>query len=71
MILDKAGFDMRISLFFSNYLVSRKTQYHWHNFSSLFCNANVGIGQGSAFSLVLSALYLAPIFYIFEKRAKI
>jgi len=25
MILDKAGFDMRISSFFSNYLVSRKT----------------------------------------------
>jgi len=70
MILDKASFNIRISLFFSNYLVGRKTQYHWNNFSSLFFNANIGVGQGLALSLVLSALYLVPFFYFFEKRAK-
>ena len=43
LILDKAGFDPRISSFFSNYLVDRKTQYLWNNFSSLFFNVNVGV----------------------------
>jgi len=36
LILDKAGFDSKISSFFSNYLINRKTQYVWNNFISLF-----------------------------------
>jgi len=68
--LDKARFNPRISLFFSNYLVGRKIQYLWNNFSSPFFNVDVGIGQGSALFPILSALYLSPIFYIFRKRAK-
>jgi len=62
-ILDKAGFDLRISCFFNNYLIGRKTQYSWNNFSSPFFDINIGVGQGSA-------LYLLPVFYIFEKRPK-
>jgi len=31
----------------------------------------IGIRQGSALSLILSAIYIALIFYIFKKRSKI
>ena len=33
-------------------------------------NINVGVGQGSALSPILSALYLLPFIYILEKRLK-
>jgi len=39
----------------------------WNNFSFSFFNIDVGVGQGSA---LLLALYLLPIFHIFEKRLK-
>ena len=32
---------------------------------------NVGVGQGSAFSPILSALYLSPVFHSFENHLKI
>ena len=31
---------------------------------------NVGVGQGSALSPILSALYLTPFLYILEKHLK-
>ena len=31
---------------------------------------NVGVGQGSALSPILSTLYLSPLIYILEKRIK-
>lgn len=68
LILTKASFDNRISQFFSNYLVNRYTQYIWNHFTSLVFNTDVGVGQGSALSLILSALYVAPLFHIFQKR---
>ena len=68
--MDKASFDSRISSFFSNYLVGRKIQYLWNNFSFPFFNVDISIEQDLALSLVLSALYLSPIFHIFEKRVK-
>lgn len=70
LILNEAGFDLWISIFFSDYLVGRKTKYLWNNFSSPFFNVNVGIGQGLALSLVLSAFYLSSIFHICEKIFK-
>ena len=33
-------------------------------------NVDVGVEQGSTLSLILSAFYFLPIFYIFEKKAK-
>jgi len=69
-IMDKVGFDPRISYFFSNYLVERKTKYLWNNFSSPFFDVNIGMGQDSALSPILSTLYLLLVFYIFEKRLK-
>ena len=58
-------------IFFQNYLVDRKTNYCWNNFSSLSFSVDIGVGQESALSPVLSALYLSPILHIFEKQIKI
>jgi len=71
LILDKAGLDQRVSIFFKNYLVERKTKYIWNNFISPSFDINVGDGQGSALSPILSALYLSPVFYSLEKCLKI
>ena len=70
LIMDKVEFDPRISYFFSNYLVGRKTKYFWNNFSSLFFDVSIGVEQDSALSSILSALYLSLVFHIFEKRLK-
>jgi len=71
LIMDKIGLDYKILTFFKNYLVGRKTKYLWNNFIfSLFC-VNIGVGQGSALSLILSALYLSPIFHSLENCLKI
>jgi len=65
--LDKAGFDSKISQFFQNYLVNRKTKYFWNNFSSSLFNVDIGVGQGSALSPIL---FLSLIVHILEKRLK-
>ena len=70
LILRHFGFPDCIVDFFSNYLVSRSTQYSWNSFLSGTCDADVGVGQGSALSPILSALYIAPLIHIFELRAQ-
>ena len=65
------GLDCKILTFFKNYLVGRKTKYLWNNFISPLFNVNVGVGQRSALSPILFALYLSPVFYSFENRLKI
>ena len=70
LILNKAEFDPRVSYFFGNYLVGRKTRYCWNNFSSPFFDINIEVRQSSTLSPIWLALYLSPIFYIFEKRVK-
>ena len=52
-IFDKACFNLKVSLFFQNYLVGQKTQYIWNSFFSSFYNVGVRVGQGSAFSPIL------------------
>ena len=52
--------------FFRSYLVGRFTTYRWDSFSSGRYPADVGVGQGSALSPVLSALYIAPVLKIFS-----
>ena len=42
----------------------------WNNFVFSFFRTDIGIGQESALSPILSTLYIAPIFHIFEKRSK-
>jgi len=60
-----------VSNFFKNYLVGRKTNYCWNNSISPSFNINVGVGQDSALSPILSALYLSPVFHSLEKYLKI
>ena len=69
-IILKAGLDTQVVNFFSNYLIDRKTNYLWNSFSSLIFNIKVGVGQDSALSSILSALYLLPFLYILEKYLK-
>ena len=71
LILNKTGLDCKISMFFKNYLVGRKTKYLWNKFISPPFNINIGIGQGSALSPILSALYLSPVFLSLENHLKI
>ena len=70
LILEKAGLDPKVTSFFENYLVKRKTSYMWNDFSSPSFEVNVRVGQESAFSPILSVLYLIPFLYILEKQLK-
>jgi len=67
---NKAGYDMKLSLFFSNYLVDRKTHYSWNGFTLSFFSMDISVGQGLALYPILSAFFIALIFHIFEKRIK-
>ena len=71
LTLKKAGFDPQVISFFADYLVRRKTNYVWNNLSSPMYEVNVGVGQESALSPILSALYLSPFLYILENCLKI
>ena len=70
LILRKVGLDNQVINFFANYLVGRKTNYFWNNFTSPLFDVNVRVGQESALSLILSALYLLLFLYILEKCLK-
>ena len=70
LILEKAGLESKVSSFFVNYLVKRKTSYLWNNLPSPNFKVNVGVGYGSALSPILSALYLSPFLHILEKCLK-
>ena len=48
----------RVVLFFSDYLIGRSTQYSWSSFLSGACDADVGVGQGSALSPILFFFFL-------------
>ena len=70
IILEKAGLKPKVASFFADYLVKRKTNYTWNKLSSPNFKVNVGVGQGSALSPILLALYLSPFLYILEKCLK-
>jgi len=68
--LEKADFDPRVTSFFADFLVQRKTNYRWNEFSFPTYEVNVEVGQGSALSPILSAFYLSSLLYILEKCLK-
>jgi len=43
LMLAKAGFNPKVSNFFKNYLVGRKTKYLWNSFSSPYYSVDVGV----------------------------
>ena len=46
LILNKVRFELRVINFFSNYLVNRKTNYSWNNFSSHLFDVKSGLSLG-------------------------
>ena len=70
LFLAKAGLDSKVTFFFKDFLVKRKTNYTWNKFSSPTFEVNVGVGQESTLSPILSALYLSLLQYILEKQLK-
>jgi hypothetical protein len=68
-VLAWQGFLEHVWKFFASYLVRRGTRYLWNLFSSDRRSVDVGVGQGSALSPVLLALYLAPVIKLFESQA--
>ena len=61
----------KVTVFFVDYLVRRKTNYMWNNLFSPMYKVNVEVGQGSALSSILSAFYFSPLLYILENCLKI
>ena len=70
LILEKAGLNLKVMVFFANYLVQRRTNYLWNDLSSPMFDVNVGVGQGSVLSPILSILYLSLLLYILENQLK-
>jgi len=68
-ILCKQGFSSIVTRFFASYLVYQFTSYLWGLFWSGPRQADVGVGQGSALSPVLSALYIAPVMNLYHMQA--
>jgi len=60
------GFADIVVDFFANYLVRRFTKLFWDNELSEPFPAAVGVGQGSALSPIISALYLALVLWQFH-----
>ena len=71
LTLEKVGLDPKVISFFTDYLVRRKTNYVWNDLSSPIYEVNVGVGQESTLSPILSVLYLSPFLYILENCLKI
>ena len=70
LILEKVGLESKVSSFFTNYLVKRNTSYLWNNLFSPNFEVNMRVGQGSALSSILLALYLSLFLHILEKHLK-
>jgi len=70
LCLEKAGLNANVLKFFQSYHSNRYTTYAWNNFISQKFTTNVGVGQDSALSPILLAIYLALIIKTFKKRIK-
>ena len=70
MCLKKAGLNTNITGFFDSYYTGCSISYPWNQFLSPYFNVNIGVGQGSVLSLILSTIYLTLIIKTFKKRIK-
>ncbi|CAA7270893.1 unnamed protein product [Cyclocybe aegerita] len=64
-VLRKQGFSPILVEFFASYLVGRSTIYCWNTFQSDSRSVDVGVGQGSALSPVISGVFIAPVMKLF------
>jgi hypothetical protein len=60
-VFSRMGFPAVLGPFLHSYLVGQRTMYKWDSFTSDPFAADVGVGQGSAMSPMLLALYLMLI----------
>jgi len=65
-VIVKAGFSPVVGNFFCSYLTGHKTMYKWDDFVSGLFAMDIGVGQGSGLSLVLSGLYIGPVLQLFS-----
>ena len=63
-MLDKARFNSKISTFFSNYLINKKTQYIWRNFVSSTFRADMDIVGNTKIKLYL--IFFSFLFLFFQ-----
>ncbi|CAA7267368.1 unnamed protein product [Cyclocybe aegerita] len=68
-VLRKQGFLPVLVEFFASYLVGRSTVYCWNTFQSDSWSADMGVGQGSALSPVISGLFIALVMKLFYIKA--
>ncbi|CAA7270636.1 unnamed protein product [Cyclocybe aegerita] len=68
-VLCKQGFSPVLVDFFASYLVGHSTVYCWNTFQSNSQSVDVGVGQGSALSPVISGLFIAPVMKLFSIKA--
>jgi len=66
VVIQKAGFPPVLGNFFRSYLTGRKTMYKWDDSVSGLFAADIGVGQGSGLSPVLSGLYIGPVMKLFS-----
>jgi hypothetical protein len=64
-LLARMDFAAEVVEFFRLYLVEHTTQYSWDREDLPAFGVDVGVGQGSTLSSILSALYLAPLLWQF------
>ena len=69
-ILCIQGFSPLLLKFFKSYLVEWFTIYKWNDFLLQPMQADTGVGQGSALSPVLLALFVAPVMRLYIIRAE-
>ena len=63
-ILRKQGFHHTLCAYFEDYLINRSTAFVFNNQTLPEQPFLVGVGQGSALSLILSGLYIALAIYV-------
>lgn len=63
-ILRKQGFAKELCEYFDDYLVGRRTQFHFNGATLPPQDLSTGVGQGSSLSPVLTALFLAPVLHL-------
>src|SRR5262249_25789468 len=66
-ILERQDFVSCLVKLFKSYLVGRFMRYSWDGDLSPPMGVDVGVGQGSALSPVLSTLTIAPVMELFKR----